>query len=477
MSLADRLRPFVPRGMRAWVRRSLIARVPLARRLGRDYWQWRSFLAEAQWWDRERVEAWQLGRLRRVVAHAYEHVPGYRALYREAGVKPEDIGSLRDLRGLPCVSKELLRDNLADFTARDVPRRRLRYVTTGGSTGIPFGFFHTSANAAMEQAFIHLGWERAGWRLGELSAVLRGVFVGSERDYYLFDPAGCQLHLSTYYLSERTVDKYLLTLARFGPAHLQAYPSAATMLADLVLARGDVGRLALRTVLLGSENIYDWQIERIRQAFPGVRIFGWYGHAEQAVLAPWCEQTSRYHVWPFYGLVELEAAAAAPERGADEIVATAFQCRATPFIRYRTMDFAAGEAWGCGDCGRQGQVLGEIQGRLQEVLVTGGGRYISMAAINMHSSVFDHVKQFQFRQEAPGRACLRIVPKPTCGGGDLARIHREVMAKLGPDMTLHIETVDEIRPTAAGKFRILDQRLKIGTGDGADEGPASERRP
>ncbi|MEM3434133.1 MAG: hypothetical protein QXP27_08155 [Candidatus Methanomethyliaceae archaeon] len=167
--------------------------VPLQIRLGEDYWLLRRFLRDAQWWDQERIEAWQLTRLKEMVKYAYENVPGYYALCRDTGVKPEDIRLLGDVRLLPFMTKELIRDNLKEFVSRNIDLRKCRYITTGGSTGIPVGFYHTNANTWMEQAFMHSGWERAGWKLGETSAVLRGAFIGTEKQFWSYDPVNKEL--------------------------------------------------------------------------------------------------------------------------------------------------------------------------------------------------------------------------------------------------------------------------------------------
>ena len=61
--------------------------------------------------DRGYVEALQLERLQRTVARVYERVPFYRKRLDEAGIKPQDIRSLKNLRRIPFTLKEDLRQN------------------------------------------------------------------------------------------------------------------------------------------------------------------------------------------------------------------------------------------------------------------------------------------------------------------------------------------------------------------------------
>lgn len=440
--------------------------VPLRVRMGRNYWRLRTFLKEAQWWDRARAEAWQLQKLKEIVRYAYEHVPGYQALYRDAGVTPDDIRALADVRHLPFTTKALLRGNLKDFTARNIDSDRLDYVSSSGSTGQPFGFYRTPVNRWMELAFLHSAWDRVGWRIGEPSVVLRGGFVGTEERMWTHDYGTRSLKLSSYHMTDATYPEYVDKINRYRCLHMQAYPSAATMLADLVLKHGDVGRVRFKTILLGSENFYPWQRERLARAFPSAKVHCWYGHSEQAVLAPWCEHTEKYHVWPFYGWTEIVDASdrEVATDASGEIVATSFWNRGVPFIRYRTMDNGRKGPWGCAECGRDFLTIDAIEGRLQEIVVSRWGRHVAMTGLSV-LRCFDHVRQCQFYQDEPGAVTLRIVREDTYTEADTELIREAVLHKLGDGMRLEIAFVDRIERTGSGKLRFLEQRLNLGIGD------------
>jgi phenylacetate-CoA ligase len=114
------------------------------------------------------------------------------------------------------------------------------------------------------------------------------------------------------------------------------------------------------------------------------------------------------------------------------------------------------------NCGRNYPLFRKIEGRLQELIVTDDNRLISMTAINMHNSLFDNVRQFQFYQERRGEVVLNIVKSASYGEHDDYRIKEEIGAKLGNNMRLHLNFVDEIPRTKSGKFRFLIQKLPVG---------------
>lgn len=57
---------------------------------------------------RDKLEKLQLSAFRERMKRAIAHSPFYQKRYREAGVEPDDIKTLEDVRRLPLVSKEEL---------------------------------------------------------------------------------------------------------------------------------------------------------------------------------------------------------------------------------------------------------------------------------------------------------------------------------------------------------------------------------
>ncbi len=436
---------------------------PLPLRMGSSYRRLKKFLSDAQWWDAERIREWQVERLKQILRYAYENVPGYRQLYENAGVSPEDFRSIEDLRIFPRVEKSLIQANLPAFTSKSVAPRDLKYLTTGGSTGVPLGFYHTPVNQWMEDAFLHTGWERVGWLPDQKTIMLRGWFQGTPQKKYWYNPVRRELHLSIYYLTVETYAEYFQLATRFAPLFIQAYPSAISLFSQFILEKGDVGALNPRVIILGSETIYPWQKDLIRRAFPTSRIFAHYGHTEQAGLGHWCEYTDHYHFWPFYGYLELldSQGNPVPQGETGEIVVTSFWNYGTPWIRYRTGDLGILAGDSCPACGRHFPIVSNIEGRVQEFLISKRGRIVSFTALNVHNDLFDKVWQFQFYQDTPGKVILKLVPRAEFTERDLSRIQRETFLKLGEDFLLETICVDRIPVTPRGKFKVIEQKCSL----------------
>ena len=103
----------------------------------------------SKFWDeeletlpREELEKKQLEDLKEIVSFAYNNAPYYKRSFDEAGVKPEDIKTLKDIEKFPFINKKTQRDTqgvgsfLGELAA--VPEEDVVFVSTSsGSTGVP----------------------------------------------------------------------------------------------------------------------------------------------------------------------------------------------------------------------------------------------------------------------------------------------------------------------------------------------------
>ena len=424
-----------------------------------------TLLRQSRQWSREELAAYQAQALSRLLDHAYENVPYYRRVFEERGLVPGDIQTPEDLALLPFLTREDLQKNLSDLKARNYPETAFEYVTTGGSTGIPVGFYYEKgASRAREWAFMKTQWDRVGYRFSDRCVVLRGYIVGSAKNEIFWKKTlfGRWLLMSSHHMTEETLPAYIDRIRTFRPGFIQAYPSMAVILARYMVEHGVEPFPTVKAVLCGSENLYPWQRSLLAEAF-GCRVFSWYGNSEQTVLAGECEESTHYHIFPEYGIVELIGRDGRPvERpGAmGEVVATNLTNFVCPLIRYRTMDLAVLGKSPC-TCGRNYPLLERVEGRLQEFIVTKDRRFISMTAVNMHSDVFDNVVQFQFYQKKEGEVLMRIVKKPGYTDRDTERILRELDRKFQGDVDVTIRSVGKIPRTRRGKYQFLIQDLPL----------------
>ena len=432
-------------------------------------------VVRSQYWSRDETAAFQLGKLQELVALAYHRSPYYRRRFRALGFQPGDLRSLADLQRLPLLDSQVVRDDLFSLCTLQGPQPRADSVSTGGTGGQPLQLLINSDRSETEYAFLVASWQRIGYDLATPLAVFRGRPVAPDRRglRHEYDPFLRHHHYDVFHLSDDNVRRYLEHISTIGPCFLHAYPSAVASLARYLRRAGLPAPANVRGIIAESEIVYPAQRRFVEATF-GCRYFSCYGQTEKVVAAAECEHCTDYHVWPTYGYFELldesERPVTAPgQRG--EIVGTGFINRVVPLIRYRTGDWATYVSDHCGACGRNHPILRDIRGhRTQEMLVATDGSEISWTALNMHDDTFARVRQFQFYQDTPGQALLRIVPG--AGFDDQSRqpIRQSLGRKLDGRLQFDIQLVDSIPLSPRGKAIYVDQRIAT-AGVGAERGP------
>jgi phenylacetate-CoA ligase len=462
MTIEDRLYPLLaaydrlPRPVKTAIGWSY-RQFPTSWRLGSHYREFCELAEGCESWSATELRDYQLARLREVLTHAAAHCPYYAQRFKEARFFPGKLESLEDLERCPPLHKQDILIHRDDMASRAVPSAQRLYITTGGSTGVPVGFYlQRGVSRPKEQAFLEAQWRRGGYFPGARLAVIRGYTTTSRASGRIasYDATRDWLMLSSSHLTTDRMPEYLDTIEKFKPDLLHAYPSAALQIAEFLEKHGQTWRVPLRGLLAGSERLTRPARRLLERVFR-CRIYTWYGHSERTVLAGEGRQSQALYFWPTYGLVEFGPA---DPNGFREVIGTSFHNLAMPLIRYHTGDYVRLMS---DDATRElpWPAAEAIEGREQEFLVTTTGRRISMTAINMHDSIFDDLYSVQFYQDEAGRAELRYVPRPTFARSRVEHIREGVRRKLGDDFQLEVREVSDTEKTARGKHRWLISKL------------------
>ncbi len=442
-----------------------VSAVPRAYLLGADFRRQMKLAQGADRWSAEQAREYQLAQVRRICALAYDKTSYYQRAFDDAGANPRDMRCLDDFSRLPFITKQTVFGHLDEMCAMPPASAGVDYVSTGGTSGEPLQFHINSNRSAMEYAHLVTSWSRVGYRLGDALAVFRGRVVSQDRDglRHEYDPLLGQHYYGNFHMTDENMRRYLDHLRGIGPCYLHVYPSSVAVLAHFIGRSKIEPPGNIRGIIAESEIVYPEQRELCEAVF-SCRYYSCYGHTEKLVLAAECEHSSNYHVCPSYGYFELldEQGNAVTQPGATgEIVGTGFINTVVPFIRYRTGDFATYVGDHCEQCGRQQVIIRDIVGhRTQEMLVASDGSCIGWTALNMHDDTFRHVRRFQFFQDSPGKAILKIVPSDGFAPDEKRRILDHLAVKLSDRVSVEICLCEEIPLSPVGKVTYIDQRIE-----------------
>lgn len=442
-------------GAPAWLRNAIGA-IPFGWVAGKHY---RRTFAQGQVFERAGAAECRRAQehlLARILTFATDQVPAYGKLKSTV----DRLAPMEALKAFPPLEKEQLQRNLPEYLPRSFAQIPHYEITTGGTSGNQLKLFVDDCSQSVEMAFMHRMWLRVGYHTRCRKATFRGVaFKNLSPDvFWQQNPIYNELQFSPFHISDKNLPRYIEALVEFQPEYLHGYPSAIDALASYVIRQRLHKSLPrIRAILLGSEACYPEQRTRIAAAFGG-RPFSWYGHGERIILGGECEEGSTYHQFPDYGYLEIleeSEPRQVEEGGRGELVGTGFLNRCFPLIRYRTGDFARRLPSACA-CGRAWDRFDQVEGRWkQDAVISRTGARISVAALNMHGSLFGRVVRYQYVQKTPGECELRLMVAEGFGEKDLRGIESGYAAKVGDELLVKVCVVEEIPLTARGKLRFL----------------------
>ncbi|WP_022940394.1 phenylacetate--CoA ligase family protein [Psychromonas hadalis] len=441
---------------------TVLAYIPLKYIIGKRFRETTNLISEADKWSREEVDNYQFIKVKEQILNAYQKCPAYKKLYDESGFDINSFNSIGDIQKLPLIDKAFVNKNIDDLLLVDKNSAGVDYVTTGGTSGVPLTFYINASRSQIEYAYLTDGWKRAGFNLGDTKAVLRGRVTGNKSGVHQsYDPVFNEHYYSNFHMNDDDMRNYISHIKSLSDCFLHVYPSSIYQLARFA-KKENISFDNVKAILAESENVYPEQRTFVESVF-NCRYFSSYGHSEKLIAAAECEHSSDYHVWPTYGLLELldENGLAITKKGqVGEIVGTGFINTVMPFIRYKTGDYAEYVGNYCDKCKRHHTVIKNILGhRVQEHLVAIDNSLIPWTAINMHDDTFDDVLQYQFYQDIPGIAVIKIKIGKDFVDENKQRIINNIGSKLQHRINVSVEIVDEIPLTERGKSIFVDQHI------------------
>ena len=324
---------------------------------------------------REAIEALQLKRLQQVVSRVYHTVGFYRKAFDNAGVTPDDVRSLDDLKRLPFTCKQDLRDNYP-FGLFTVPMSNIvRLHASSGTTGKPTVVGYTQRDIETWATLMARSFVAAGLSKNDIihNAYGYGLFTGGLGAHYGAEKLGA----SVIPMSGGSTKKQIMLLQDFGPTAICCTPSYLLYLAEAGKEMGvDMSSLRLRVGILGAEPWSERMREQIERALD-ITALDIYGLSEimgPGVAMECIEGRCGLHIYEDHFIVEVIDPAtgeALPYGKTGELVFTTITKEAFPLIRYRTKDISRLMPQVC-KCGRTLVRMERVSGRSDDMLIIRG---------------------------------------------------------------------------------------------------------
>ncbi len=426
--------------------------------ISKNSYEYLQDLNNSQWLTPQKIREYQENRLKKLINHAYYHVPFYRDLFNAQGIKPEHIQTLEDLQKLPIINKKIVKENIYfGLLSDNHNKKNLQKVQTSGSTGEPFYTFAERKQLEMRWAATQRAFDWTGYRFGDRQVRLWHKYLGMKPLEIVRELLDALLtrrkFIPAYEIKEDNLGEYVDSIMKYKPVLLDGYAESFNFLAHYLKHHTYDGYKP--KAIMSSAQSMPPESRRIIEEVFGCGVYDKYGSREfGGGVAYQCKERNGYHVVAECGIVEIIKDGRPAQPGEiGEIVITELNNFALPLIRYNIGDLAVkiDPNQTC-KCGRGLPLIGEIQGRVQSIVVGTNKQFIPGTFFNR--VFFKHdlaVRQYQVVQEELGKLNIKIIKGNLFTDQILETISKDIKIHMGENMVIQFEFVDEIPLGRTGK--------------------------
>jgi phenylacetate-CoA ligase len=423
------------------------------KRYGNLYFKFLKKLGQRDYSDIEHEKKYQQQEMQKLIKHAYEKSPFYRELYK--GIDIRTIQSIEDLKKLPILEKEAVRNNMESMYT--VPESSAFVAHTLDSTGMPLKFLFTKEDIQKHTAFLDFFKKQHGVINLEMKRATfssdRFIPKRQQKKVFWRDNYSIKQRLySAYYCNEQNAKEFVANLDGYKPDFIDGVPAAIYEVAKYINRNNIILSFKPIAIFSTAQTISQACRKEIEEAFD-CPLRHHYASMEGMPFITECAKGNlHYNVGS--GVIETTED--------KEMIVTCFNSYGTPLIRYNLGERIElpKDRKPC-ECGNAHPVLKEIKGSREDYLQSKSKGKFTALYMSMASSKFsDNIRKIQFIQNSKDAIDVLIEAAESYTNAVTASIHEEMEYIFGKDMRFNIRIVEEIPAQANSKFKLVINNMK-----------------
>jgi phenylacetate-CoA ligase len=411
----------------------------------------------------EQIKRYKDNAFRKIVSYAYT-VPVYHHKYKQAGIHPSDIKTIEDIKKIPFISKDELKENYGkNILPKNYNQNNAYTYCTGGTTGKPlclYTDFYTIASSALvtlrelqflnvptkNVRFVHIG----NFNPNRIDLLAQQLF---EKYLHFLPSTKNQLNIDV----STPLEEIMKKLDEYNPDVIMTYPATFQHLAHLK-RNGHGTNISPKLCWTGGAMLDEYTRSSVQDAFD-CPLLNIYPSVEAGADIGFECYNGTWHVHDdFFHLEAIDENENLVEKGKrGHIVLTRLWGRGTPIIRYTGMDDWVTLTTPIPDsCGLTTTTIkGGVEGRKRANIILPNGTVFPPGAFCFITPVLTRlqtfkVKQYQIIQQDLYHIEILLVidEKRRHQGAKVETIKKEIKKmyekKTGEEVKITIKEVDEI---------------------------------
>lgn len=419
----------------------------------------------------ENLRQLQYKSLKQLVNNLYSFNKFYHDRMKQNNVHPDDITCLADIRKLPFMYKQDLRDNYPTKMFSVPNKDIVRYHVSSGTSGKPTLVGYTQNDLEYWSEALARSLTSIGIGSDDTLQVSYGygLFTGGLGLHYGAEKVGASVLPTGTGNTERQIE----LMQDLGVTVIACTPSYLIHLGDVAKKMGiDIAKdTCLKKAVLGAEPWTESMRQHIEKSM-GIKAYDIYGTSEQAgPMFTECEERNGIHIAGdimYVEIVDPDTGEPLEEGQRGEMVVTMLKKEAMPMIRFRIKDITSIMEGEC-PCGRTSPRISRITGRTDDMLIVRGinvfPSQIEYTLLQI-PQVGDQYMIYVTRDGALDNMTLQVEIRPEAFSDKVedmvllrSRIESELKKYLNIAVTVELKAPGEL-PRFEGKAkRVIDKRM------------------
>lgn len=399
----------------------------------------------------EELKEYHEQKLKKLLLHAYKHVPYYTIELEKAGVVDSRLHvNLNNFENIPILTKDILRDQFENLQADNLDDMNWENNSSGGSTGEPAVFVqdsnYKSWNIANKMFYKIFAGASIGGRELRLWGSERDILEGKEDSKILLrNKLYNRLELNMFKMRIDKFSEYLELWNSYKPEWVEGYVHVIIEFAKYAL-ENNIKVYPPKGILCTAGTLDEDMRKTIQKAFR-TKIYNRYGSREVGDIA--CEDNShdglRISTWNHKVEVLDENLKFTTEMG--KVYVTNLNNYAMPLIRYDIGDMA--------EKGNKWNYLKKVNGRVTSIFKTKTGGFFDGCYFRTILLYKNWIKQFQVIQHDYDDVEYIFIPKDKnfeISEEEKEELTQNVRKLLGSNCKVSFTFVNEISNLKSGKY-------------------------
>lgn len=405
----------------------------------------------------ERLKQIQAQKFKDFITYVEKNSPYYKNLYKTIE-NPEQLGNLRKL---PIIDKETLRQNLSRIYTID--KNKGSVSKTGGTTGKSLEVLYTNDDIQERFAILDNFRNGFGYQLGKKTAWFSGKNLLTENDlkknrFWKTDYLYKVRYYSTFHIHSKYLEYYIENLIAYKPEFMVGFPSTMYEIAKYGITNNiDFPSNTIKAIFPTAETITD-DIRHTLESYFKTSLYNQYASSEGAPFIVECPHKN-LHLELQSGIFEVLDNNNEPSKEG-RLVVTSFNTHGTPLIRYDIGDQITLDNGIC-DCGNNNPLVKEILGRISDYIFSEETGKINLGNISNCLKSVNGIIKFQVQQDSLNEVRVLIEKDGTIyQQKDEDMFIKNLRNRLGNKMGIKKIYVDAIPVEKSGKFRLIKNSVK-----------------